>query len=108
MRKTKEELELEITTLKVKYPKSRTYTITEDDGSEINVILRPMDREVYEKSLIISNKSGLEATIFLIDKLWIGGDDKSLILNDDENLIEANYSLGALYKSKSSILKKNY
>ena len=108
MRKTTEEIEQELVSLKEKYPKSKSFIITEEDGSTITLILKPIDRIIYERSLIISEKSGIEASVYLIDKLWIGGDDKALVLNDDENLIAANHTLGALYKSKTAELKKNY
>jgi hypothetical protein len=107
MSKTQEEIEKELNVLKVTYPKSYTFTITNDDNTETTIIMKKMDRTIYERSLKISEKSGIDAAIYLIDQLWIGGDDKKLILNDDENIIVASQKLAGLYNFKSAELKKN-
>lgn len=110
MKKSKEELETELKTLKAKH--GRVYTITstpdEDKPEEtITIFLRKSDRmaaDLVRREVQKSVSKGIEAGL---RNLYIGGDALDLIVKNDDALLSCEGPLVELMNKQEAVLKKN-
>lgn len=106
--KTQEELDKELQSIKAKYKKTYTLTIPLEDSEEVATIyLRDIDETVYRNALDIYTQNEIESMRFVINNLYIGGDDKSIVVEDFRNIVKAKRVLINLFDFGGAELKKN-
>ena len=100
--------ENELTELAVKFPKFTTATFEDEDGVLVTVYLKKMERGIYVGAdNLLSKKDSLTAGEFLLKNLWIGGYDKTKIIDSLESLKNCTQTILPLLFAKSGELKKN-
>jgi ethanolamine utilization protein EutP (predicted NTPase) len=107
--KTKDELELEYLSLKQKYGKvyELEVPLDEDDSTKVaTLFLKKADRTVISivsKLIDISTDKAIEAGL---KNLYVGGDDLSLVLNNDDAFLSCEAGLVQIIRKQQAVLKK--
>jgi|VirMetMinimDraft_7_1064189.scaffolds.fasta_scaffold188630_2 hypothetical protein len=108
--KTKEELQLELNSLKGKH--KIVYTIEaplNDEETEFATIyLKKPDRMIYAMvSKLATGNDPLKAVEACLKSCYIGGDELSLITQNDEALMSCETPIVEMLRKKEAVLKKN-
>lgn len=109
MKKTQAQLDQELKDLKEKHNVvyNLTVPINDEETEHATIFLRKLDRPVFKVVQGLIQKDTSMAIEALIKGLYIGGDDKELILNDFDALRSAEDALIDMIKAKKGELKKN-
>lgn len=107
--KTKKEITQELTNLKSQYGTvyELTVAINDDETEFATFLLRKLDRETYSQTMKIMQKDAIQAIELIVKKLWVGGDDINLALNDFDVLRALESPVASLYNTRSADIKKN-
>lgn len=108
--KTKEELSTELETLKGKY--KTVYTITaplnDDDTEFATIFLKKGDRLVHASvGKLAMGNDPLKAVEACLKACYIGGDELSSILDNEDALMSCEGAVVEMLSKKSAVLKKN-
>lgn len=108
--KTKEELQLELQNLKAKH--KVVYTIEaplNDEETEFATLyLSKPTRMVYASvSKLATGSDPLKAVEVCLKSCYIGGDDLTLVTQNDEALMSCEGAVVEMLKKKEAVLKKN-
>jgi hypothetical protein len=93
--------------LKSEYGTVWTLTVEREDGKEVSVHLRSLDRKIYKLVMTFMANDQLKGVEAFLRNLTVGGDDVNLIIEDFEALRSASYTILELIEPKEGVLKKN-
>lgn len=107
--KTKKEITQEIVSLKAQYGTiyEITVAVNDEETEFATFILRKLDRETYSQTMKIMQKDTIQAIELILKKLYVGGDDVNLALNDFDILRSLENPIAGLYSTRTADLKKN-
>lgn len=105
--KTNDELIAEKESLKEKHKKVFELRVaTNDEETEFcTIFLKPFDEVVYKAVSKVIENDELNAARILINSLWIGGDDKTVITSDFDNILSASKQLGKMFKARTAAIE---
>lgn len=108
--KTKDELDLEL--VKLKQINKSVFTICaplNDDGTEsVTIFLKRADRATHAiVGKLAQGNDPLKAVESCLKNCYIGGDDLSLVLNDEEALMSCEMAVVEFLQKRTATLKKN-
>lgn len=108
--KNREELEKELTELKVKYPEVWDITVPadRDETETITIFLKtPKRLEIGMTRKLISNGDTFKAMEAFLKALYVGGDELTLVLSNDVAFLACDGPVASLMETKQGTLKKN-
>jgi hypothetical protein len=108
--KTKEELEKEFDLLK--NTNKNVFTITaalDDDATEtVTIFLKNADRTIHASvGKLAQGNDPLRAVESCLKSCYIGGDDLSILLNNEEALMSCEIAVVEFLQKRIAVLKKN-
>lgn len=108
--KTKDELQTEFETLKLKY--NPLYTITaplnEDETEFATIYLKKPDRTLHAMvGKLASGNDPLKAVERALINLYVGGDELNIILNNEDAILSCEEAVVKVFERKTAQLKKN-
>lgn len=97
----------ELSKLKEQHGTVYTLTVPVDEGEEVTVYLKKLDRPTYSAVSKIIQKDELQATEVLLKNLYVGGAPLDKITGDFDALRSASNSVVPILEAKEGSLKKN-
>lgn len=108
--KTKEELESELKLLKEKHKPVFTIIapLDEDETEFATIYLKKADRMVHASvGKLAMGNDPLKAIEACLKTCYVGGDELSLIMNNEDALMSCENAVVSMLKKKEATLKKN-
>lgn len=110
-KKTQEELDAELNTLKQKYGIVRTFICpldTDDETNVATVFLKKPDKGTRDMvSKLVKKEMSEKAIAACLKQLYIGGDNLDLILTNDDAMEAADFGVAELLMVQKATIKKN-
>ncbi len=77
----------------------------EEETEFCTIFLRSLDEKTYKAVNVVIERDELSAAKLLINDLYIGGDDKNIIVNDFDCLLAASKYLGNMFKVRKTSIE---